>query len=431
MVMISGATPYRRKLLLSYPEFWLWFIGETVSSLGTNVSVIAIPWLVLVITHSVLQSSLTIAIEFVPYLFFSVVAGAMADRWNRKNLLIWTNVLRALILFSLPLLYAAHHLSMMDIYAASFLNAAISVWFNAAKSSVLPRLLPSDAIHQGNSLMQLGNAVAAMVGPSLGGALMAVLPVAWALSFDALSYLIAGLLVWFITTPLQAARNSRDTRPDRSLVGLRYLLCDPMLRSSAFIMSISNFANFASFSILVFYSRDVLHLSAGWTAVILGAFGMGLFVGSVGSSMVSGRLQSGNVMLASRILSIVPSLLFATVASPYGLVSAAALNGVWMVLWNVQSASFRQLHVPDVIRGRVTSVHSMLAWIMIPVGAMVGGFLAQRFGCIAVFGMAVSLQGLNLILMWRSPLRRLGVKAALPEGYRHANVMREPKETAV
>jgi|GEM_PF-6381991 len=377
--MISGAAPYRRKLLLSYPEFWFWFTGETVSSLGTNVSVIAIPWLVLVITHSALQSSLTIALEFVPYLFFSGVAGAMADRWNRKNLLIWTNILRALILFSLPLLYEARHLSMMDIYAASFLNAAISVWFNAAKSSVLPRLLPSDAIHQGNSLMQLGNAVAAMVGPSLGGALMAVMPVAWALSFDALSYLIAGLLVWSIKTPLQAARNSRDTRPDRSLVGLRYLLCDPMLRSSAFIMSISNFANFASFSILVFYSRDVLHLSAGWTAVILGAFGMGLFVGSVGSSMVSGRLQSGNVMLASRILSIVPSLLFATVASPYGLVSAAALNGVWMVLWNVQSASFRQLHVPDVIRGRVTSVHSMLAWIMIPVGAMVGGFLAQPF----------------------------------------------------
>ncbi len=428
--MIPGATPYRKKLLLSYPEFWLWFIGETVSSLGTNVSLIAIPWLVLVITHSALQSSLTIALEFVPYVFFSVIAGAMADRWNRKSLLIWTNVLRALILFNLPLLYEARHLSMMDIYIASFLNAAISVWFNAAKSSVLPRVLPSDAIHQGNSLMQWGNAVAAMVGPTLGGALMAVMPVAWALSFDALSYLIAGLLVWFIKTPLQAALSSRDTRPDRSLVGLRFLLGDPMLRSSTFIMSISNFANFASFSILVFYSRDVLHLSAGWTAVILGAFGAGLFAGSVGSSMVSDRFRSGSVMLTSRFLSLVPSLLFATVASPYGLVIAAALNGVWMVLWNVQSASLRQLHVPDVIRGRVTSVHSMLAWIMIPVGAMVGGFLAQRFGCVVVFGMAVSLQGLNLILMWRSPLRKLGVKATLPEGYRPAHMNGEPREAS-
>ncbi len=428
--MISGAAQYRRKLLLSYPEFWLWFTGETVSSLGTNVSVIVLPWLVLVITHSALQSSLTIALEFIPYVFFSVIAGAMADRWNRKSLLIWTNVLRALILFSLPLLYEARHLSMMDIYIASFLNAAISVWFNAAKSSVLPRVLPSDAIHQGNSLMQWGNAVAAMVGPTLGGALMAVLPVVWALSFDALSYLIAGLLVWFIKTPLQATLSSRDTRPDRSLVGLRFLLRDPMLRSSAFIMSISNFANFASFSILVFYSRDVLHLSAGWTAVILGAFGAGLFAGSMGSSMVSDRFRSGSVMLTSRFLSLVPSLLFATVASPYGLVIAAALNGVWMVLWNVQSASFRQLHVPDVIRGRVTSVHSMLAWIMIPVGSTVGGFLAQRFGCIVVFGMAVSLQGLNLILMWRSPLRKLGVKATLPEGYRLVHVNGEPREAS-
>lgn len=406
---------WKTKFLLDYPQFWLWFVGETISTLGTNVSLIVIPWMVLTITHSAIQSSLTAALEFVPYLLFSILAGIMADKWDRKGILIWTNILRAFLLFILPCLFLIHHLNMVDIYGVSFMNATLSVLSNAAKSSVVPSVFPVHLLSRGNQFMQWGNAISTMLGPALGGAFMAIMPAPWVLSFDALSYLVAAFCLWRMSTPLQQRTQQRDTPQlaGRPLDGLRFVLRDPILRTMTGIMSVSNFANFASFSILVFFSRDVLHLAASWTAFILGAFGAGLFLGASSHGVVSQRMNTGRIFLLSRAAAIVPMVLFAVGSAPVVLVIASAVNGVWMVFWNIESATFRQLHVPDDIRGRVSSVTTMLAWVMIPVGAMFGGWLAERIGCVLVFGIAAGLQGVNLLLISKSGLRKIGAPGSL------------------
>lgn len=424
------ATRYKGVFLLAYPSFWLWFAGETISSLGTNVTLIVMPWLVLSITHSALQSSTTMALEFLPYLFFSFFAGSAADRWDRKRLLMVTHLLRAVILVSLPILYAVHRLTIPDIYIAAFLNASAAVWFTAAQSSVLPQVLPATVIHKGNSMMQLGNSVASMLGPSIGGMLLGFFPAPWVLLADALSYVFAAICLSLIPEKLQHTVLSR-AEDTHWLSGLRFVLREPLLRSSVTVSAISNFCNFASFSILVYYCREVLHLAPGWTAVVLGAFGVGLFVGSIVSAVMVRHYRSGTIMVASRFVAFIPSVLFAFVHSPVGLACAAALNGVWMVTWNVQSSSFRQIHVPDFMRGRVTSVNSMLAWIMIPLGSLVGGYLAQMTDCHTVFEMTAVIMVINAAFVWFSPLRRLGVRATLPAGYELAFVARRSEEMTV
>jgi len=351
-----------------------------------------------------------------PALSFSVVACVVADRGNRKFILLLPNLLQALVLFTIPVAWALHSLTMGQIYWVTFLNSTLAVWYNAANQSVVPTLLPTHLIHPANTVLQLGNSIGSLVGTPLGGILLTIMSGPWVLTLDAVSYLMASASILFVFAPLQTDVTTFITwRTVWS--GMCVVWGDSLFRTNLLLVMMANFANFTVFSILVYHAREELHLSAPVTSIILGAWGLGLLLGSAVSQFLTNRVRSGTLMLVGRGLSVLPPLLYLVTASPLGMMIGTTLTGVGMSIWNIQSISMRQIHIPERVRGRAAAANKMFAWAAIPLGSLVGGTLVHVGGSSYAFLLAVAVQLGTMVLLFLSPLGKLGVRASLPPKY--------------
>lgn len=142
-------------------NYMLLWTGQMVSSLGSNVSRIAFPLLVLAITRSPAQAGITGALAMVPYLFFSLPAGALVDRWDRKRVMIICDSGRALTLASISLVAALGHLSIMQLYVTSLIEGTFFVFFSLSEAACLPRVVPREQLR---SVLGCGAGVAALCG---------------------------------------------------------------------------------------------------------------------------------------------------------------------------------------------------------------------------------------------------------------------------
>lgn len=406
VIPISGTLKTNR-------SFWLLFSGQTISVLGTNVTVLVMPWIVLSLTHSVLQSSMTYALEFVPYIFFSIPAGALVDALNRKHIMILSNVVCALALASIPWAGAAHCLSMVQIYVVVLLVNSLTVLYGAANTACVPNLVATNDIFKANSILQGGVSIGGTFGTPLGGLLMTQLPASSVILLDAISYAVAAGCLSCIASPFRNSASSRKTWGGM-LDGIRFLWRHPLFRTNSLILTVTNFAANAVFTVLLFHMKEDLHLSGLSAGVILGAWGIGLFSGSSLSSWLDGRYSSGRTMRISRVCATAAPLLFAVSDRISWMCFASALTGLAMVLYTIQSTSFRQLHTPDELAGRVGIAHTMLARIAIPVGAACGGMMAEKVGAEWVFISGAAIQFIMGAVLWLSPLSSLGIRGSIP-----------------
>src|SRR6266568_5013797 len=125
-------------------DFWRFWTGQTISNLGSSFTQFALPLLIFKLTGSAINLGLTTAAAFLPYLLFGLVIGAWVDRVDRKRLMIGTDVLRAAVIASIPLLASIDRLSVEWIYVVSFLSTTLSICFNSAEFAAIPSLVPSE-----------------------------------------------------------------------------------------------------------------------------------------------------------------------------------------------------------------------------------------------------------------------------------------------
>ncbi len=150
-------------------NFLLLWSGQTVSTLGTNVSTLALPLLVLALTHSPAQAGLLTAMRLLPYLLFSLPAGALIDRWNRKAVMIRCDLVRWLALGSVPLAFSIGYLTLIHLYIVAFLEGTAYVFFSIAQIAALPQVVSSAHLPQAYALDTTTEYIGTLLGPSLGG----------------------------------------------------------------------------------------------------------------------------------------------------------------------------------------------------------------------------------------------------------------------
>src|SRR5215207_3626913 len=178
-------------------DFWKFWAGQTISNLGSSFTDFAIPLLIFNLTGSALNLAIASATTFLPYLLFGLPIGAWVDRVNRKRLMIITDLLRALILASIPLLAALDMLAVWWIYAAGFLTSTLTIGFNSAEFAAIPSLVGRDEANAGQALVtangriQASYSAATVVGPLLAGILVAFLSLPALLLFDAFSFVVS------------------------------------------------------------------------------------------------------------------------------------------------------------------------------------------------------------------------------------------------
>ncbi|CAN5848794.1 hypothetical protein BH10CHL1_BH10CHL1_09280 [soil metagenome] len=247
--------------------FVLFWLGRTVSLAGSAITGVVLPILIYQLTGSALQTSLLTTFNVLPYLIFGLFAGVVADRVNRKRLMVLCDLLNVLLLSSIPIAGLFHLLSIGQIYAVALLSATAFVWFDAANFGALPALVGREQVLQANSLLWSAGTVVEIVGPSVGGLLAATLGPATAISLDSFSYLLSAIVLLLIARSFNSARvstNEAGTLMQRTFgeisEGLKFLWNQRLVRTLTLLGFGTSFTNGAVVSLLVVYAVRGLHV---------------------------------------------------------------------------------------------------------------------------------------------------------------------------
>jgi MFS family permease len=387
----------RRSWLLSgdFGRFWL---GQTVSNLGSSFTLFALPLLVFKLTGSPLNLGVTTAAEFVPYLLFGLVIGAWVDRVDRKRLMIATDLARAAVIAVIPLLAAVGQLSVGWVYVVAFAGSTLNIAFDAAEFAAIPSLVPSgDDLVTANGRVQASYSAAQVAGPLLAGLLITVAPVQQVLLVDAASFLVSAGMLALIATRFNAPRDTEGRRAIRQEVveGLRYVLGHPVLRNISAMMALINLVAATVFTQLVVFAKRQLDASDSRVALLFAAGSAGVVLLSLAAGPLRRRLSFSLAALGALALDGLLTIALATTRWYWvALVLWAAISGLG-IFFNINTVSLRQQIVPNHLLGRVISIAGVLAWSAIPVGALVGGWAVERTGSVAlvygVIGVVVAL----------------------------------------
>jgi predicted MFS family arabinose efflux permease len=360
-------------------DYLLLWSGQAISSIGSQLSQFALPLFVLALTGSPVWAGVAGGLRTIPYLFLSLPAGALADRWNRKWIMLVCDSVRAICLASIPIAAFTGSLSMLQLCLVSLLEGTCFVFFNVAEVACLPRMLAKEQLTAAASLHETTDNISYTLGPFLGGILFGIgraLP----FLFDAVSYSISVVSLFFIKKDFQEQR----TEPTQNVwaeihEGLLWLWRHPLLRFVAFLSFMGMFMDFGTV-LLVIVIATKLHAEASAIGLIYAIAGVGGIVGALLASPMQkyfrfGQLMSGTYWLWSLLL---PLYLFASNTLVLGLITA--LTFTLGSVYTVAQFSFRLSLIPDALQGRVNSVFRLVAFLGPPLGSMITGTLLQTLG---------------------------------------------------
>lgn len=224
-----------------FKKFW---VGQTISNLGSSFTQWAVPLLVYHLTHSAVNLGIATAATFLPYLLFGLVIGAWMDRIDRKKAMIGLDWLNALVILSIPLVAQFGHLTVWWIYGVTFIQSTVFIAFSSGEFAAIPSLVETDDLVTANGRIQATYSAAQVAGPLLAGALISFFPLVWVMAFDAGSFAISALSLMLVRASFNTA--SDKTKEATTILhdvreGLRYVLGHPVLRNISLMMALINF----------------------------------------------------------------------------------------------------------------------------------------------------------------------------------------------
>jgi MFS family permease len=391
----SQISPQARPALWRNRNFvWLW-TGQAVSTLGTNISLLALPLLVLALTHSPALAGLLAAARQLPYLLVSLPAGALVDRWNRKRTMIFCDIVRWVALGSVPLIWALGHLTTIQLFLVALIEGTAYVLFSLAQISALPLLVEPAHLPQAYALDTTAEYLGTLVGPALGAFLIGLAPdvVAGAILayfVDSCSYLVSLSSLLCVRSSFQQERAVSGT-PRRLLpeiaAGLHFLWSRSNLRALAALTACSNFLQAPVDLALIVLAQGRLHLSVQSIGLIVSAGGVGGLLGSLVAPWLHDRLRCGQILLLSLAAWIGAALVLTFAVWPPLLLVGRLLFSLTWPAYGVAVVSYRLQMTPDALQGRVNSAFRNLTYGSEPLGSALGGLLLISLGAQAVFGL--------------------------------------------
>ncbi|HEY3060660.1 MAG TPA: MFS transporter [Chloroflexota bacterium] len=409
-VGVDSAGPPGIKLGRDFAKLWA---GQSVSLIGSEVSLLAMPLLaVLVLGASPGEMGVLRAVQFAPELL-ALPVGVLVDRIKRRPLLIGVDLLRALLLGSIPLAALLGVLAMAQLYVVAVLIGALTLVFGVAYMAYLPALVPSTRLIEANSRLEVSRSGAHAAGPGVAGLIVQTLSASAAILFDALSFAVSAVCLWWIrqAEPDPMPRTARQQWWTEIKEGLREVVQQPILRA----MTLSSMAwNFFSGGLLdaiyVLYLSRELQMSAGQIAMVFTTSGVAGLAGAVIWTRIARRAGLGRSIIAAQVLACVGTLAVPFVnGSPdqvtLMLIGVILIIGFAMPMSFIGLGSLRQAYSPPHLIGRISASTRFLLIGVVPAGALLGGALGDAIGprnALLVAGIGVLLAPVPLVL---SPVR--------------------------
>ncbi len=360
-------------------DYLLLVVGQVVSTLGSQFSLIAFPLLALFLTGSPAQAGLIGSVRLVPYFLLSLPAGALSDRWDRKRVMQICDAGRALSLASIPVAYALGHLALLQLYLVSLLEGTFFVFFDLAEVACMPQVVGREQIVAATAQNEIGRNVAFLLGPALGGAIYSLgrfLP----FLLDASSYLLSVLSLSWIRAKFQQERTSKPEKLWIEIrMGLLWIWHQPLIFFIAFTGTLNHLL-FDGIVLLVIVLGQHMHATPFAIGLVLAMDGVGSMIGSI----LADRFQH---ILTFRVAFIGGHWLWAglwfLLLLPRDMIALSiiiALLYVVLMITDLAQFSYRRILIPDELQGRVNSVFRLISYSGAPLGLALTGFLLQTSG---------------------------------------------------
>ena len=356
-------------------DFWKYWTGQTISNLGSSITLFALPLLVYKLSGSALDLGIASAATFLPYLLFGLILGAWTDRVNRKRMMIGTDIGRALIVVSIPLLFALGLLTVWWIYIVAFIHATLTICFEAGEFAAIPSLVNQDDLVTANGRIQASYSGASIIGPLLAGVLVTLVPLSALLLFDALSFLASSFSLALISISFNKGEKRAPTSIRSDVAeGLRYVFSNPVLRNISIMMALVNFVGSTAYAQLIFFAKVRLQATDFQASLLYSAGSLGVVLLALAAGPLRKHWSFSTVALGALMLEGILTVVFSLMRMYWAAVVLWTLIGGLGILFNINTSSLRQTIVPNHLLGRVVSIASVLAWSAIPLGTLLGGF---------------------------------------------------------
>jgi len=408
-----------RPSLLHHGDFRKLWAAATVSILGSQFTLFAVPFIALTMLHAtVFEVSLLAAVEMLPFLLFTLPAGAWLDRVRRRPVLVAADIGRGVALMSIPVLYVGGNLQIWHLFVVAFITGTFTALFDVADQSFLPGLLERDDLVEGNARLQLSYSVAQIGGPTLAGNVIEVVAAPFAIVVDALSFFISGGLI--------SAIKKREPKPERALdaagrptslrseiaSGLRYVVGDRYLRPIAGCTATSNLFGAALFGVFPVLIWRELALSPAFYGTVMGLASFGFLAGAVASNSLPRTLGIGPTIIVSAALSSPAFLLMTLTPASLGWAAVTLFAGWFVVgfsqvIYNVAQISLRQSITPPAMQSRMNATMRFIVWGTLPIGSLMGGVLATALPVRLALVIAALGSFTSMLWVLFSPLRTL------------------------
>ena len=388
--------------------------------LGDQVSLIALPLTAVLALHATpAQMGALLTVALIPNLIFALHAGVWLDRrGRRRDVMVWTDIGRGLLIGTVPLAYAFGQLTWPLLYVVAFLSGTLSVFFSVAYGAFFQVVVPREDYVAANSLIHGSRAFSFLAGTSLGGVLVQLLRGPYALALDAVSYLWSAFFIGRIDAeePPGAPQETGGL-----LSGIRWIWRNGVIRVELFGVATLNLFNFMFFALFLLYATRELGVRPATLGIVLGAASIGTLAGSFVTARISRRIGVGPTFIIGCFLFPAPLILVPAAGGPYWLVLtllfvAELMSGVGLMLLDIMAGTISAGTVPPAMRSRVSGAFMVVNYGVRPLGTTLGGILGTVIGVRPTLWIATVGALLGLAWLFPSPIPHLrDVPAEAPE----------------
>ena len=387
------------------------------------MSGLALPVLaVLMLNATEWQVGLMNAAGLSAFLLIGLPAGAWVDRWIKRRVMIWADVVRMLTMISVPIVYFSGHMTMWYVIATAAVMSVAAVFFDVSYQSVLPLMLPKDQMAKANSALETTAQTSSVAGPAVIGFLLTILKAPMLMLFDAVSFLISWVsLASMKVDETPAPKTNR--RPLRTEIaeGVRYVVKHPLISRITATTAISNLFSSAITTLVPILVLRTMHVPAPLYGLMFTAGAVGGLTGAVSAAKLGKLLGQGNLIIIAITLCSAAGFAF-PLAAMLGqpaigvplIIAAEALIAFSGLVYNITQVSARQALCPEQLLGRMNASIRFFVWGVMPISALSAGALATAFGIIPVMLVAACGAVTAGAFVFFSPLR--GMRNIVEEG---------------
>jgi MFS family permease len=422
----AGPGRERRPSLFRQRNFLLLWIGETTSSLGNSLTLVALPLVaVLTLGSSTFQTSLLAACAWVPWLLLGLPAGAWVDRLPQRTLMIICNVSAAILFASVPVAYALDALTFPHLLIVAVLAGTATIFYSTAYHVYLPRLLTPQELIDGNSKLQGSESATQIAGSGLAGLIAQGVGAVMGLLVDAATFLVSTFCLALIRprpVPAAPADGPRTSLKHQIAAGMRFVLTDRYLRALVTYSALANLAIEGYAGIQIVFLIRTVGADPAAVGFLIGAGSLGGVCGAFLAGPITRRFGTARGLVVCKLVAAPCALLIPLTRPGAGLLlfavgTMAVIAGI--VASNVIVNSFRQTYCPPAMLGRVVATTMVINYSTIPVGALLGGVLGTLIGLrptLWIMAVGLILAGLVLLAGPIGRIRDFPAGPAVPGG---------------